>query len=144
MPNKTPRFPAEKLTKYPHMFPEDIAIWERFLEDFAKDYIGFDYDTKVGQGTQPLRYTPPKYGRMQDILSKYRIDVVGYKTSLIEIIEVKPMASSSAIGQVTTYVELYKRDFSPSLPVKGAIVTDWYIDDIDDLTNKLGIDYYVL
>lgn len=144
MPDVTPRFPADKLRKYPHMFQLDIAIWERFLDDFADQYSGFDYDVKVGQGTPPHDNTPPEYRHMTDILSKYRIDCVGYKPSLIEIIEVKPMASTTAIGQVTTYVELYKRDFSPSLPVRGVIVTDWYIQDIDDLTTRLGIDYYVL
>lgn len=144
MPDVTPRFGPNKLRKYPHMFPEDIAIWERFLEDFASTYKGFDYDVKVGTGIPPHRYITPNYNHMTDILSKYRIDAVGYKDSLIEIIEVKPMASTTAIGQVVTYLELYKRDFNPSLPVKGVIVTDWYIEDIDDLTNRLGIDYYVL
>ena len=144
MPDVMPRFPADKLRVYPHMFREDIAIWERFLEDFGQNYNGFDYDVKVGQGTPPPDNTPPEYAHMQGTLSKYRIDVVGYIGSQIEIIEVKPHAGTVAIGQVVSYVELYKRDFSPSLPVRGVIVSDWYIEDVDHLTNELGIDYYVL
>ena len=144
MPIVTPRFPSDKLQKYPHMFQEDIAIWERFLDGFAGNYNGFDYDVKVGTSTPSPVNTPPKYVHMTGTLSKYRIDVVGYKDSQIEIIEVKPAGSLSAIGQIQGYVELYKRDFSPSLPVKGVLVTDWYIEDIDHLTNELGFDYYVL
>jgi len=126
------------------MFPGDIAIWERFLELHGKEYTGFDYDVKVGLGTQPLRPTTPEYARMQDILSKYRIDVVGHKDSSLEIIEVKPQASTVAIGQVVTYVELYLRDFKPTLPVTGAIVTDREIPDISHLTSRLGFAYYIV
>lgn len=144
MPDIQPRFNAQKLRRYPHMFPEDIAIWERFLDTFATEYTGFDYDTKVGTGTPYPKDTPPAGKRMRDILSKYRIDVVGYRDSQIEIIEVKPQASTVAIGQVIAYSKLYTRDFAPTLPLRGVIITDWYIEDIDYLTNELGIDYYVL
>lgn len=144
MPTQSPQFPAEKLRVYPHMFPLDIAIWERFLDNFAKQYTGFDYDIKVGLGTPPPPNTPPAYARMQGILSKYRIDVVGYDNSRIYIIEVKPEASTVAIGQVVSYMQLYQRDFNPSLPLKGVIVTDRELPDIRHLTEQLGFDYYVV
>ena len=81
---------------------------------------------------------------MMDILSKYRIDVVAYRSSSIEIIEVKPEASTVAIGQVVTYVELYKRDFSPRPPVRGVIITDHELPDIRYLTERLGFEYYIV
>lgn len=144
MPDVTPRFPPDKLIHYPHMFPLDIEIWDRFLEKFGNNYTGFDYDVKVGTGTPAPSGSPKNYARMQGILSKYRIDCLGHKPSQLEIIEVKPEASTVAIGQVVTYIELYKRDFSPSLPIKGVIVTDRELPDIRHLTEKLGIDYYVV
>lgn len=144
MPHAQPIFAPEKLRRYPHMFPLDISIWERFLEKVGSEYTGFDYDVKVGTGSTPLENTPPEYARMQDILSKFRIDVVGYKPSQIEIMEVKPEASTVAIGQVLTYLELYKRDAQPTLPVIGVIITDHAIPDIDYLTKILGFDYYVV
>ena len=126
------------------MLPKDIAIWERFLEQHAEDYTGFSYDIKVGKGTELPLSTPAEYARMADILSKYRIDVVGFKPGLIEIIEVKPEASTVAIGQIVAYVDLYKRDFSPTTEVKGAIVTDRFIPDIDYLTKQNNINYYIV
>src|SRR3990172_4555096 len=129
MLNQTPKFPAEKLQWYPHMFPRDIEIWVRFLDKYAELYTGFDYDIKVGTGAPVKPGTPANYARMQGILSKYRIDAVGYSNSQIYIIEVKPEASTVALGQVVTYIELYKRDFNPSLPVKGMIVTDRELPD---------------
>ncbi len=144
MPPQLRLFPAEKLQQYPHMFPLDIAIWERFLATHEKLYNTVAYDVKVGTGTPVPANTPPEYARMQDILSKYRIDVVGFDGSQIYIIEVKPEASTVALGQVLTYIELYKRDFAPTLPVKGVIITDRELPDIRYLTQQNNFDYYVI
>ena len=126
------------------MFPLDIAIWERFLEKYAADYEGFDYDIKVGTGSIPKEGTPENYARMQQVLSKYRIDAVGFKNGEIEIIEVKPEASTVAVGQIVTYVDLYNRDFKPTQKVVGVIVTDKEVGDMKYLTEKYGMRYYIV
>ena len=99
---------------------------------------------KVGSGSEPLPGVSETYAQMQGILSKYRIDAVGYDGAFIYIIEVKPNAASSALGQVLAYVKLYERDFSPSLPLKGVIVTDRERPDVRHLTDDLGFDYYIV
>lgn len=142
--NVIPEFPAEKLRKYPHMFPLDIAIWERFIAAHASAFSGFDYDVKVGSGTEPVPGLGPEYRRMQEILSKYRIDVVGHKPNAIYIIEVKPEAGTIAIGQIETYTRLYARDFAPSLPIIGAIVTDRELPDMRFLTSEKQVEYFIV
>ena len=139
-----PTFPAEKLTRYPHMFPLDIAIWERFLDEHGSDFTGFDYDTKVGSGTKSPDDFGDNYRRMQEILSKYRIDVVGYKSDAIWIIETKPEAGTVAIGQVETYTRLYTRDFKPSKKVVGCIVTDRELPDMRYLCQQKGFEYFIV
>lgn len=139
-----PRFPPEKLSKYPHMFPLDIAIWERFIVEHGSEFEGFDYDIKVGTGSEVPPGSPESFARMVQILSKYRIDVVGYTGSEIVIIEVKPEASTVALGQIDAYVTLYKRDFQPQLPVIGAIVSDKEVLDMTYLTELRDIRYYIV
>lgn len=139
-----PEFPAEKLRKYPHMFALDIAIWERFLDAHASLFTGFDYDVKVGSGTEPVPGLGAEYERMQSILSKYRVDALGYRSNAHVIIEVKPEAGTIAIGQIETYTRLYKRDFNPSLPIIGAIVTNRELPDMRYLTEAKGIEYYIV
>ena len=114
------------------------------MEKFGKDYTGFDYDIKVGTGTTPEPGTPENYARMQQVLSKYRIDVVGHKNGRREIMEVKPEASTVAVGQIITYVDLFKRDFAPTEPITGVIVTDREVGDMKYLTSKFGIGYYIV
>ena len=144
MDNANIKFPAEALFKYPHMFPLDIKIWERFLVDHGPEYISISYDVKAGSGVPIPDGTPENYARMQEILSKYRIDAIGFRNSQIDIIEVKPDAGTIAIGQIVTYVTLYKRDFAPTLPVRGVIVTNRELPDIRYLTETQGFDYYIV
>jgi hypothetical protein len=139
-----PRFKPEKLFRYPHMFPLDIAIWERFIDAHGADFLGFDYDVKVGTGTTPPEGVGHNYARMQTILSKYRIDCVGYTNDAIYIIEVKPEAGTVAIGQIEAYTRLYKRDFQPKLKVIGAIVTDRILPDMEYLTQAKDILLYIV
>ena len=126
------------------MFPLDIAIWERFLDLHGAEYDGFDYDIKVGTGSVPVPGTPKNYARMQQVLSKYRIDAVGHKNGRREIIEVKPEASTVAVGQIITYVDLYNRDFAPVEPLQGVIVTDRAVGDMAYLTAKYNMLYYIV
>lgn len=136
--------PPTKLRIYPHMFPHDIAIWERFLAKYAHEYDGFAYDTKVGSGTRPAAGTPENFRRMQSELSKYRIDAIGMKPGLIEIMEVKPRAAASALGQVVTYINLFVKEHAPNSRVVGAIVTDTEMPDMRDLTSDYGFNYYIV
>lgn len=126
------------------MFPLDIPIWERFVDSFGADFLGFDYDVKVGSGTPPVEGLRPKYRRMQRILSRYRIDVVGFKSNAIWIIETKPEAGTIALGQVDFYTTLYKRDYEPKLPVVGAIITDRILPDMEEFTKSKGYEYHIV
>jgi hypothetical protein len=139
-----PDFPPTRLLKYPHMFALDIAIWERWLDLYSDDWDGFDYDVKVGSGTPPEPGLGSEYERMQAVLSKYRIDVIGYKLGSIHIIEVKPDAGTVALGQLETYIPLYKRDFKPSVPIFGAIVTDRELPDMKELMKMKGHELYIV
>lgn len=139
-----PRFEATKLNKYPHFFPLDIPIWERFLDAHGSDFSGFNYDVKVGSGTKSPKGFGANYRRMQRILSKYRIDAVGFKPGSIWIIEVKPDAGTVAIGQIETYTRLYQRDFKPTDSIVGCIVTNRALPDMKYLTSSKKIEYYIV
>ncbi len=42
------RFPFKILAKYPHMKPEDIAVWERFINKNPGYFDTVDYDVHLG------------------------------------------------------------------------------------------------
>lgn len=112
------------LTKYKHMKPRDVAIWDRFIDAFPLTYQDVRYDVLVGD--------PPPFNPLmddgedwdQDKLYRLKIDVVGYDGEKLDIIEIKPSAGPSTIGQVKAYKELFVRDEQPQIPVHMVIVTD--------------------
>jgi len=129
----------EKLRLYPHMFPRDIEIWERYLKIYKKDYQQFLYDVKIGSVPQFPNGLPPEIYKMGEDLWKKRIDVVGIKTNEIEVIEVKPNAGLSALGQVLGYAKIYTDEKKPSLPVYPVLITDYPKEDIPSLSLSFGV-----
>lgn len=104
------RFPYETLSKYPHMQPEDVMVWHKYIQSHPDVFERCDYDVAVGEGapTDPS-HTEVMQG-MHTILTQKKIDVVAYKGYKTFLIEVKPVANARGLGQILTYLKLYKKD----------------------------------
>jgi len=139
-----PRFAAEQLHKYPHMFPRDIEIWHKFLGIYASEYTGFDYDLKVGSGRDYSAEPDKMLRRGAFINSKKRIDAVGYQPDQITVFEVKPDATASAIGQAIAYCRLYEKEYAPSQKCVPAIATNGEVPDTRRLAKDLGVLYFIV
>lgn len=117
-------FPFEKRYDYPHMKPRDVAIWERFIDQNPKRYNSCQYDFHVGDAPHFSTLYDDDTDKNQDALYRLKIDVVGFADDYIDIVEIKPDAGASTIGQVKAYRTLYVRDEEPQLPVQMTIITD--------------------
>ena len=73
-----------------------------------------------------------------------RIDVVAADTKKISVIEVKPNAGVSALGQLEKYTELFMRDETPSIPVNMVLITDKEQPNMDYLCKKAGVELIVV
>ena len=133
------RYKYERLAKYPHMLARDVVLWERFLAKFPNQYQEVSYDVKVGRGVELPASYPGNMVTDALALTRKRIDVVGYKQGGVDVIEVKPMAGLSAIGQVISYKILYEIQFAESGPVQAVILTDNKDVDYDVLCKALDI-----
>jgi len=141
MPGK---YPAEKLHRYPHLMISDIRIWEQYLEVVDHGFDSFDYDVHVGEGVVPGEGWEPEIKAMALALSEKRIDVVGWKSGIPTIIEVKPSAALSAIGQALCYRELYVRRNPAGVRPLLMIVTDFEMPDIRWLCGRFGIRFVLV
>lgn len=137
-------FPPDYRGKYPNMFPLDVAVWERFLDKLGDQYIGFHYDITCGKPTTVGDALPDEYKRDAEILSRLRIDVVGEKANGVDIIEVKPKANMSAIGQLLTYKECYTADFAPSKPVAMLLVCGQIDQNFESALKSADISYILI
>ena len=140
----TETFPYGKRSSYPHMKPGDVAIWERFIDKFPEAYDTVEYDFPLG--------SPPAFDTVVNqetqgdalLLYKLKIDVVGHKGDTTDIIEVKPLAGGSALGQVMKYQDLFIRDFKPSRDPDAVVITDAVTDDTLHSAEKRGVKIIVV
>lgn len=137
-------FPPGKLKKYPHLMVSDVRLWEHYLETVDHKFTSFEYDTHVGEGVKLEDSWEPETKRLAIALSEKRIDVVGWKALVPTIIEVKPGASMSAIGQVLSYRELFVRRFKEATRPLLMIVTDREMPDTAFLCKAFGIKLVVV
>ena len=132
-------FPPDYRGKYPHMFPKDIAVWERFLDKYGEDYEGFYYDIMCGEESNQFPRWEDPYERDALILSKLRVDAVGVKPNQLDIIEVKPRGNMASIGQILTYVEKYQKEYNPSKPLQAVLVCGEVDPNIVEIADKNNI-----
>lgn len=126
-------YPPEILRKYPHMMPNDIAIWERFLKSPFNTFDSFSYDVHVGTGRGYTVDDPKWIITLAKALTCFRIDAVGWRRGSATLIEVKPFAGLSALGQIIAYSHLWQTDF-PDKPLEALlIITDSTTDDVAEV-----------
>lgn len=136
---QNPQVPYGKRYWYDHMGPQDQAIWERFIAAYPTAYETCQYDVAVGTPPQfDTTVNPATDGNIARLYMR-KIDVVGFKPGAIDIIEVKPRAGMSAVGQVVGYRELYVRDHKPALLPKAVIVTDRSDPDLEQVAAAQGV-----
>jgi len=125
--------------RYPHMLPVEAEIWDKFLKIRQPPFESLEYDVHVGD-VPPIPETLPEYlrGMFQSVYSK-RIDVVAHDPDVIYVIEVKPRAGLSALGQCLAYKYLYERDFKPDKPVQMRIVCEREEPNIREIAEQQGV-----
>ena len=127
------------LASYPHMGPEDTKAWTNFILSHPNEYDSIDYDVKIGN--VPAFVTRDIANIGGDIASLYqrKIDVVAYKEDKIDIIEVKPDAGFSAIGQVLGYFHLWQNQYGSVENVNPMIVCNTSSLDVRALAEAQGV-----
>ena len=134
-------FPPEFRGNYPHMFPNDKEVWERFLNKYGNNYKGFYYDVICGEESERFPHWKENYQKMARILSKLRIDAVGVKENGVDIIEVKPRGNMAAVGQLLTYRKCYMEEYKPTGNVEAIIVCKDIDPNIIPVADANGIKY---
>lgn len=132
-------FDFQKQRKYPHMLPADVALWERFIDRNPGYFSRVEYDVHVGGGLDIQEWWTDSERQAYSWLAAKRIDVVGHRNNQIYIIEVKPEAGISAIGQVLCYRMLYREKYKPTAALVGCIVTDYITPDERWISSQLNL-----
>ncbi len=127
---------------WPHMSPGDAPLFASFvLSDQGRLYTawGFDLHLGPGQGTPDLVLNPTAFdiGRF---LTQLRVDAVGWIGDSPTIIEVKPEARLTALGQLLAYCYEWRERFGQDC--NRAVVTDFANDQTLRIFNAFNITTY--
>ena len=125
--------------KYPHLKPADTTIWERFMAERPDAYEQVQYDLNCGEGAGNFSHEDPAAVKSWGHLKARKIDVVGFKDGHVDIIELKPHAGPSALGQVLGYVHLYLGYVNPHADARPVIITDSMEPDMPYLSARMGV-----
>jgi hypothetical protein len=128
--------------KPPHMLPNDIPVWYRYLEKFGPPFINLYYDCLLGAPflTDQEKMDPLKRD-WQIILAK-RADAIAELEDEVWIIEVAAHPGLRSIGQVQCYRALWLRDPKIRKIERLIIVAETMDESLLDAAGTLGIQMY--
>lgn len=134
--------PMTRNHKYPHLLPDDIEVWEKFLVDYPDMFQVLDYDVRVGHGRPMPELKEPQLRKCAVDLSQRRIDAVGHQRNSRTIIEITHTAGLKALGQMTAYPTLYKHKYPGSYQLKFLLVAGQLESDIIQCLDEHSIPYW--
>ncbi len=118
----------------PHMSTRDLLIWRNWFPGIARTVQHLFFDVGLGPGPVIPPRTPAPLAKMWTRLNQKRADVILERDADVVIVELRSMASASAIGRLLLYRQLYLQD-----PVLGPDIKTWLVTDIiDDPTRALA------
>ena len=108
----------------PGMLKPDFLIWKRFQAKFSSMFKTVYFNVRIGEPAPVIENLPIEIRKLAEDLSRRRIDIVGETVDNWWIIELKPSAGASALGQAILYRTLWRLEPPDQRPVVAAIVTD--------------------
>jgi len=130
--------------RYPGMKPAESQIWTEFLRTTDMEFIDIKYNVRVGIGYDPGPQYPEYIRRMMIQLTQLRIDAVGETKDAIWIFEIKIRAGMSAIGQLISYAEWYRKQYNPEKPIRLAVVAEFYDPNVEVIYATRGIRLFLV
>lgn len=95
---------------FPHMSVADSIVWRTILDEGLFPAQKYDYDVQLGGAGSPFDDPADQYEQMWSTLMKKRVDVVAWLNNVPFLIEVKPLAGFSALGQLLGYEHLWQEE----------------------------------
>ena len=130
---------------YPaQMSANDMQIWIRFRDEYAKEFKQFYFSCLVGDPVLDAPDLEEEMQRVVEAVSRRRIDVVGEKENEWWLIELRQNAGPGAIGSILTYKTLWEENPPDKRLVTPVIVTDYADKNLVRVCSKLDIIYLLV
>lgn len=132
------------VAKYPHMQPDEAAVWQRFLVKMPWTAVNVLYDVRLGEGAAVAEGVPAWVRSMAWALSTKRVDAIVETPLEFVIVEVKERGAMSAVGQLLGYLVLFNRQYRPQKRVRLALVCAHIAPDMGPILQEYGIETFLV
>jgi hypothetical protein len=129
---------ADRL-RFPGLLPREILILRAWLKLHETEYDRYDFNVRVGAGSDPGPGWPEETRRMWTMNTQKRLDMVAYRGQTATIAEIKDRAGASAIGQLLVYRPLYMADHPEYGTPTLLLITNRMSPDLDPIIRESGI-----
>ena len=140
MSTPVPVAQSARLT-FPGLMPMEVAVLREWLRIHEAEYDSFDYNVRVGVGSDPGPTFDAKMRQMALDVTRKRIDAVAYKSGDVTLIEVKKRATLSAVGQIVAYRTLWNADNPLRLASHLLLVASAFDPDVLPVLSENGVEY---
>ncbi len=127
------------MPNYPHFMAGDSGVWTRYLKSPVAPISEVWYDVHVGKGIAPVDPADEMGAKIGAGLGKKRIDVVAKVRGGFWVIELKPFANMSALGQIIAYTKMFIDEFEVDGQVVPVIIADMFDQDVIEIMISMGI-----
>jgi len=135
--------PAQRLLadrlRFPGLLPREVLILREWLRTHEREYDAWDFNVRVGAGMDPGPTFDDNIRKMALDVTRKRIDAVAVKGDSATLIEVKDRAGASAIGQLLTYLPLFRAAFPQYTTVTAMLLTNRLAPDLLPVIQATGI-----
>jgi hypothetical protein len=136
-----PQLPESQRGKYPGLRPDEAAVLRDWLAVHQGEWDRFDYNVRVGEGTDPGPAYADEIRKSYIMSTQMRVDVVAWRGGRPTLIEVKYRASAAALGQLAVYAHHYSQTF-PAYPNPALMVISYTaVTGIPEALARAGIVY---
>jgi hypothetical protein len=104
------------------MSPDDSIVWGHFLAQGGCRGAVLHYQVRLGNGCFDASILDPVAREIWRAQCSKRADAVAQFEKCFAVIEVKPVASMTALGQALSYQYLFAEEEKPTLPVEAWVV----------------------
>lgn len=131
------------MQQYPHMLAEDTAVWTKFLGKMEQVISRVWYDVHVGEPVPLAAEASTIEKKVAAGVSRKRIDVVCEVGTEFWVVEVKPLANMTALGQAFSYNRLFAMEYDTYRPTKAVVVCDTFDNDMTVPFEEIGVLVFV-
>lgn len=121
----------------------EASIYTKFLDAEGDKYFNIRYNFKLVRPLNIPKDFPEEYKNLAFNNTSFRVDAITEDKDKFQIIEVRPSATSSAVGSLILYKFLFNLQEQPNKIVTMALVTDRYEPAMEITCRAIQIRYLV-